>query len=356
MKIIFVVNKDITLYLSRKEFIEKLIAENHSIYIMCPYGEKLDYFKNLGCQHIDYKIERRGKNPFQEISTLFRIMKSIKMIEPDIVFTYTIKPNIYVGLIRRIRKFRFVPTITGLGTSVMNKGLLSRLTKILYKLSFKKTDKVFFQNIYSIEWFKTNVNSSVQSVLVEGSGVNLEQFRYNLPINDGITRYLFLGRIMKDKGIDELLQASILLKKKYADKIEIRIAGFFEGKYEEIFASLNGIIDYIGYIDDTRIELERCTVLILPSYHEGLSNVLLEAQATGRPVIASNIPGCKEAFIEGISGYSINPKDTKDLFQAMEKIHLLSLDDKYRMGIHGRKYMEQKYDRKKIVNKYMEII
>lgn len=356
MKVMFVANKDITLFLFRKELIQKVLEENHEVVILCPNGPKMKFFMDLGCNHIDIPIDRRGKNPFKELKTIRLINKCITKIKPDVVFTYTIKPNLYVGLIRRIRKFKFIPTVTGLGTAVNNKGLLSVAVKLLYKVSFKKAYQIFFQNKTNLEWFKEKINRYSKVVLVEGSGVNLNHFTYREMQDKKVTTFLFLGRIMKDKGIDELIEASIQLKDKYRDDIQIRVAGFFEEDYKEKFDTLREVIDYVGYLDDTREELINCTALVLPSYHEGLSNVLLEAQATGRPVIASSIPGCVETFINGVSGFAVQSKDANDLSNKMETYFLLPFTEKIEMGKNGRLNIESKFNRENVIKSYIDLL
>lgn len=356
MKVMFVANKDITLFLFRKELIEKVLEDKHEVVILCPDGPKMKYFIELGCKHINIPIDRRGKNPLKELITVRLINKSIRIVKPDVVFTYTIKPNLYTGLVRRIKKFKFVPTITGLGTAVNNKGLLSSTLKLFYKVSFKKAYQIFFQNKTNLEWFKEKINQKSKVVLVEGSGVNLNYFKYVEIQEKKVTTFLFLGRIMKDKGIDELIEASTLLKQKYKDEIKIRVAGFFEENYEEKFDSLKNIIDYVGYLDDTRDELTNCTALVLPSYHEGLSNVLLEAQATGRPVIASNIPGCIETFINGISGFAVQSKNAIDLANKMEEYHLLPFTEKVVMSKKSRQYIENRFNREDVVRAYNDLL
>lgn len=348
----FVANKDITLYLFRKELIEKIVSDKHEVTILCPSGSKIQHFIDLGCKFINLSIDRRGKNPFKELITLSKIFKNIKKIKPEIVFTYTVKPNLYVGIVRRFIKFKFFPTVTGLGTTINNKGFISSIIKMLYMLSFKKAHNVFFQNEENYKWFLKNVSPKTKGILVAGSGVNVNFFKYNELNDSSVTRFLFLGRIMKDKGIEELIEASKYLKEKYNNEVQIRVAGFFEENYKDIFDNLKYVIDYVGYIEDSRDEINKCSALVLPSYHEGLSNVLLEAQASGRPVIASNIPGCIETFIDGISGLLIEPKNIKSLIEAMERFHLLSNDTKKTMGFEGRKYIEKKFNRNGIINTY----
>jgi galacturonosyltransferase len=358
MRVLLVANKDITLSLFRKEFIEELIILNHEVYILSPYGKKLDYFSSIGAKLIDYSIDRRGKNPLSEVKILVKFNRIISEIRPEYVFTYTIKPNIYMGIISRFRSMRFIPTITGLGSTLNHKGILKHIILRLYKISFKKTYIAFFQNTVNLEWFKSKINNRINTRLVNGSGVNVDKFMYNKLILTGITKFLFLGRIMKDKGIEEFLSVALKLKNKYHNEVEFIIAGFIEDDYNNQIQKMQteGIVKYLGFVDDTYNVLIECTVVVLPSYHEGLSNVLLEAQSVGRPVIATDIPGCRETFIDGKSGLAVKVKSSIDLYEKMEHFHLLSDNQKIEMSINGRNHIEKIFDRRKVIYEYVNVI
>jgi galacturonosyltransferase len=357
MKILLVANKDITLYLFRKEFIEELIKK-YEVHILCPQGDKLSYFESLGVKLHYYELDRRGKNPLNELKVLLTLKKKIKNIKPDYIFSYTIKPNIYVGLISCFMKCKFVPTITGLGTVNQNKGLLSKIIKKLYKISFKKSYIAVFQNSNNLNWFKTNVNNKVNTLLVNGSGVNLTKFSFVTLEDTPVTSFLFLGRIMKEKGIEEYIEAATTIKNRYGNKVIFSVAGFMEDDYkDQLEASQNNnIIQYLGFIEDTQNILINHTALVLPSYHEGLSNVILEAQATGRPVLASRIPGCIEAFEDNLTGISFTVKDTMDLINKLDYFIGLSFNDKKNMSFNARKFVEDKYSRAGVVQKYLDVI
>ncbi|MCF8009670.1 MAG: glycosyltransferase family 4 protein [Halanaerobiales bacterium] len=358
MKILLVANKDITLYLFRKEFIEELLNKNYEVFILCPTGNKLDYFKERGCTVFDLNMDRHGTNPIKEFLNLINIFKVIKRVKPKYVFTYTVKPNIYTGIVSRILEVKVIPTITGLGSTRYKNKFFNKLIKTLYKVSFRKAHCTLFQNKGNLQWFKKNIFSDLNYKLVNGSGVNLDKFSYKAMKNKNKTHFLFLGRIMREKGIDELIEAATMIKDKYSDKILIEVAGFFEEDYKNTFKILEkrNIIKYIGFIDNPEEHIAKAHAVILPSYHEGLSNVLLEAQAIGRAVIASNIPGCIETFIDVRSGYAVEKRNAKDLFLKMQKFHHLSFKEKLKMGEVGREYILNNFDRKKIIKDYMEII
>ena len=237
----------------------------------------------------------------------------IKKVEPDIVFSYTIKPNIYGALAARKMGVPYVTNVTGLGSAIENKGLLKRFMIQLYKISLSKVQTVFFQNEKNRQLFSNHKIALNKHIVLPGSGVNLKRFKLlNYPSTKETVDFVFISRIMKEKGIDEFLEAAKQIKKKYP-QARFHIAGFFEDEYEKVIEDYakRKIIHYHGMLSDVRNLLSKTHCTILPSYHEWMSNVLLESAASGRPILASNVHGCKETFDDENSGYSFEPRDTK---------------------------------------------
>ena len=222
MKILFLVNSDMGLYDFRWELVEELIEKSNKVYISSPYGEKIEDFKLLGCEFIETKISRHGTNPFEDIKLLKFYKKIIKRLKPEIVFTYTIKPNIYGGIACKGLKIPYVANITGLGNAIENKGLLQKITLFLYKFSMKKCEKIFFQNTENQQFFINKKIFNCKYELLPGSGVNLEKFSFKeYPKEDNETRLLFIGRLLKDKGIFELAECAKRLLDKYKGNNEV---------------------------------------------------------------------------------------------------------------------------------------
>lgn len=351
MKILILANNDVGLYKFRKELIEKLL-ENNEVYISLPNGEFVDALKQIGCVFLDTPIDRRGINPFTDLKLLLFYNRMLKQINPDIVITYTIKPNTYGGLICRKNKIPYVINVTGLGTAFQSRGILRRFVSFLYKISCKKAKTIFFENIGNQQLFiKEKIAKKDNTCLLNGAGVNLEKFSYiDYPEDNSTTKFLFVGRIMKEKGIDELLLAS---KRLHIEgyKFSLDILGFFEEDYKEQFeaGTLEGWLQYHGYNNDVRPFIKNCHCFVLPSWHEGMANTNLECAASGRPIITSDIHGCKEAVIEGESGYLCEKQNADSLYEAMKKFLELDLESRRNMGIKSRKLMEDVFDKQKVV-------
>lgn len=358
MKALVLTNSVNGLFNFRKELIERLIEEKFEVMISSPQGIGSNYFARMGCYPIETSINRRGTNPISDLSLFYHYFKIIERIKPDVVLTYTIKPNIYGGIVCRLLKVPYITNITGLGSALVSRGFLQHVTLFLYRLAIRDAWCVFFQNNGNRQFFVDNNAVGKKHRLIPGSGVNLQEHCFeNYPENDGNNRFLFIGRVMKDKGIEELLQAAIIVKNKYKN-VEFDAIGSCEKEYEGKIAEWKkaGVVFFHGFQQDAHTFIKRCHAVILPSHHEGMANVLLEASATGRPVLASNIPGCKEAFDEGVSGFGFEPKDVDSLVKTIIKFIELPYDQKKAMGRAARLKMEKEFNRDIVVNAYMEEI
>lgn len=358
MKVLVLANFGMGLHNFRKELLQELIDLEHEVNVSLPYDEYVPLLTDLGCKYIPTNVDRRGTNPITDLKLLFSYIDNIKKVKPDIVLTYTIKPNIYGGIACRITNTPYLTNITGLGTAVENRNLMQLVTLSLYKLALRQAKCVFFQNEPHRKFFseKKIVRSNVE--VLPGSGVNLQEYRLlDYPEYDGITRFLYIGRIMKAKGIDELIAAAKDIKQQY-DNVEFDLVGFCEEEYSDQLEELHnlGIIHYHGQQINVRSYLERSHATILPSYHEGTSNVLLESAASGRPILASNVTGCRETFDESTSGFGFEAKDTESLKEAIIKFMNLPYEKKKKMGLAGRNKMKQEYDRKIVIDAYVKQI
>ncbi|SHE83010.1 Sugar transferase involved in LPS biosynthesis (colanic, teichoic acid) [Atopostipes suicloacalis DSM 15692] len=355
-KILMLGNSEIVIYNFRLELVERLLADGHEVIISSPHGEKIEKLVKMGCVHDSVEIDRRGTNPVSEIRLLVHYYKLIKKVQPDIVFSYTIKPNIYGALAARKMGVPYVTNVTGLGSAIENKGLLQRFMIQLYRISLSKVQTVFFQNEKNRELFSNHKIAVNKHIVLPGSGVNLKKFNLlKYPSTKKTVNFVFISRIMKEKGIDEFLEAAKKIKEKYP-QARFHIAGFFEEEYEKVIEDYakRKIIQYHGMLSDVRELLSKTHCTILPSYHEGMSNVLLESAASGRPILASNVHGCIETFDEENSGYGFEPQNTKSLVAAIERFLALSHREKENMGLAGRKKMEKEFDRQVVVNNYLQ--
>lgn len=359
MKILILANNDVGLYKFRKELMAEMIAQNNEVYISLPDGQYISALKQMGCHYVKTEFERRGTNIFDDIKLIIFYWKAISEIKPDIVLTYTIKPNIYGGMVCRIKRIPYLMNITGLGTAIRNKSIMSELLLRLYMVSAKSAEKIFFQNVDNKAFFEKQGIKKEKAKLIPGSGVNLhDHCLEKYPENDGTIRLLFIGRIMKDKGIIEFLDCAEKITFEYKNvKFDI-IGDYDEMVYKDRIDDLakKGIVEYYGQQNDVHSFIKSHHATILPSYHEGLSNVLLETASTGRPVLASNISGCKETFEETKTGLGFEPRNSQELIETCRKFLQLTYDEKANMGIEGRRKMEREFDRKIVIDAYMKVI
>lgn len=357
-RVLILVNHEVVIYNFRLEIVERLIEEGHEVYISSPAGKKIDELVSLGCKHVDLSINRHGTNFVEELKLLSYYRKMLKQIKPDVVLSFTIKPNIYGGIACRFLNIPFIANITGLGTAVEKKSIMQNISIGLYKIAFKKVKRVFFQNRENMQFFINHNIAVGKHKLLPGSGVNLDRFSILDYPNDKTTEFVFISRIMKEKGIEQYLEAAKFIKNKYPNTI-FHVCGFCEETYEDTLNSLHdkGIIYYHGMVRDVRKVLKRTHCTIHPTYYpEGLSNVLLESSASARPIFTTDRSGCREVIEDKINGYIVKQKNSKDLIEKIERFLSLDYDEKKIMGLNGRKKVENEFDREIVVKAYLKEI
>ncbi len=353
--VLILVNHAVVICNFRMELAERLLADGYAVHVSCPYGKQIDGLEAMGVNYHNTRIQRHGMNPAAEIRLLKEYCRLMREIRPAAVFAYTIKPDIYGGLAAGWAHIPFVANITGFGTALEKDGLRKRCLLLLYRQGLRHAQKVFFQNRENQNYMLKHHIVTGPHALLPGSGVNLSKHCLEAyPMSRGPLIFLTAGRIMKDKGIDELLEAAEIIRNRYA-WVQFLLVGFFDEDYREKIAKAErkGIIRYFRQQKDIHPYMKRAHALIQPSHHEGMSNVLLEAASTGRPVLAGRIAGCREAFDEGISGFGFRAGDSADLVRVIEKFIRLSHVQKAEMGKAGRRKMEREFDRQIVVEAYM---
>jgi galacturonosyltransferase len=356
MRVLLLANIGLGLYKFRRELFEELVKEN-DVFFCSPYDEFVDPIKKIGCQFIDNPLlDRHGINLMKELKLISFYKKILKDIKPDIVFTYTIKPNVYGGMICASLKIPYVANITGLGTSIEKGGWMQKISLTLYKVGLRKAQKVFFQNTENQDFMIRNGVIKGAYDLLPGSGVNLNQYKvYPYPSGDTVD-FVFIGRVMKEKGIDQYLDAAKEIKKRHPN-VRFHICGFCEQDYEGELKILNdnGIVIYHGLVSDMTEIYKIISCTIHPTYYaEGLSNVLLESAASGRPIITTDRSGCREVVEDGVNGYVVKQQNSQDLIEKIEKFLSLSVDERKAMGLAGRGKVEREFDRQIVVQKYLK--
>lgn len=355
-KVMIITNHSYMLWQFRRELIEALMKE-HEVVISMPFVGHEDDFRGMGVKCIDTDIERRGINPKTDLKLISAYYHMLKSEKPDFVITYSIKPNIYAGLMCSMLRIPFYANVQGLGTAFQKKKL-AWFVSILYKLSFLKVRKVFFENeVNAREFQRRHIIPAEKQKVLHGAGINLDYYAYQpYPHNESV-HFLFLGRLMKEKGMDELFAAVKKLRRE-GEKFTLDLVGFFEDEYEGEVEQLqkNGIAVFHGFQEDPRPFYAATDCVVMPSYHEGMSNVLLEAAAMGRPLIATNIPGCREAVDHKKSGLLVRVKDEKSLYRGMKYFLKLSREKREEMGKAGREKMEREFDKREIVAETLGVL
>ena len=351
MQILILANHSGGLYDFRKDLIAAL-KQHAEVSVAVPRNYRWDELQALADRVIELPIDRRGMNPARDAKLLGQYRAILKRLRPDLVLTYTIKPNIYGGLACRELHIPYAVNITGLGSAIENGGWLKRFVLTLYKPALAGAKVVFFENAGNRDTLAaTGVVPRGRDVVLHGAGVNLEDYPCQPYPQEGAVRFLFVGRVMHEKGVDELFAAARRMKQTYGDGVEFHIAGSFEEGYKPLVDELEqtGVVKYHGYQSDMKHFYAMADCVVLPSYHEGMSNVLLEAAASGRPLITSDIPGCREAVEPGVSGYLCPARDADALYAAMRRFLELPPAQRAAMGAASHDWIARNFDKKAVV-------
>lgn len=360
-KILMLGNSHLVIFGFRGELIDRLLKDGYDVTVSFPngpFGEGEKTSEEYGCKFVEIPINRRGKNPIQELGLLRKYYKIIKEVSPDIVLSYTVKCDTYGGIVCNRLGIPFIPNITGLGKGLAEGGLTRVITTELYKRAIKNASCVFFQNEQDKKFFETNGIKFNRSQILPGSGVNLEKFKpLPYPEKEKII-FTYIARVMKAKGIDQFLDAAKAIKEEYP-QTEFHICGYCEEDYKSIIdeAVSQETVIYHGLVSNIEDYELISSCIVLPSFHpEGVSNVLLEAAASARPIITTDRPGCRDAVDDGISGFLIKERSSEDLIEKIKKFLSLTVEQRVQMGMAGRQKMEKEFDRQIVVDAYLEEI
>ncbi len=348
-KILVITNHSYMLYRFRFELLQEL-AKSYEVVLSMPFVGHEDDFQAAGFRCIETDVDRRGINPKTDFVLLKAYRKLLEKERPDLVITYSIKPNIYAGMACRKLGIPYFANVQGLGTAFQRAGI-SQLVTLLYRHAFQDVQTVFFENeANAAEFRKRKILPQNRQLVLHGAGINLKEYPLQpYPCNE-VPHFLYLGRIMKEKGVDELFSAVRRLHKEGAG-FHLDLVGFFEDSYKAQVDALvaDGIASFHGFQEQPLPFYTKADCVVLPSYHEGMSNVLLEAAAVGRPLITSDIPGCREAVDPNRSGLLVPVRSADELYRAMKRFLSLSREKCEAMGIAGRKKMEREFRKEDII-------
>ena len=354
-KAIVLINDTTYAYNLRGALLEALVREKHEVVVVGESLRHAEALEQLGCRLIHVETNRHRVNPWHELKLLCQYCRILKDERPDVVLTFNIKPNVYGGFACRLLRIPYITNITGLGTPLGKAGPLQRVTLLLYKHGIAGASCVFFQNESNRRFFLDHgLLKGQRNQLLPGSGVDLGRYPALPYPTGGELHFLFAARIMKEKGIDLFLEAA----RAFADEKTIfDVCGPCEDADYLRRMEANACIRYHGEQDDMRPFYRQCSCFILPGwYPEGMSNVLLEAAASGRPAITTDNPGCRETVENGISGYIVPAQDCEALLKAVKRFLSLPTEAREAMGRAARGIAETRFDRRIVVKAYMKAI
>jgi glycosyltransferase involved in cell wall biosynthesis len=358
MNILVIANNATYTFKFRKELIIALINRGHEVFIAVPKDSFSSKLSELGCKIININFVRRKIAPFNLLSLYFQYKKIIKKESINLVLSFTMKPNILGGIASNKLKVPFIPNITGLG-SIFNVFIIKSFLKKIYQAAIKNSLCIMFQNQNNFDYFNLKRKSSNNAMLLPGSGVNLNDFpELPYPKKNNFVDFIFLSRIMKEKGIDLYLEAAKKIKKIY-NNINFHVVGFCDGNYEKKLLDYQkkGLIIYHGYKENIEPFLLNSNCLIYPSfYQEGVPNAILEFASSGKPIITTDNPGCSETTEDGLTGFICKKNNINDLIFKILSFLKLNEKEMIEMGHNARLKMEREFDRNRVVDSYLKII
>lgn len=351
-------------YNFRLNLARTLKSLNYKVYFVMPYDLKYTQLIQSEFEVKDINIDAKGINPLKDIRTILDLFRMYKKVKPDIILNFTIKPNIYSSLVAGLLKIKSISNITGLGTIFINETLITKIAKFLYKKALGYNAKVFFQNSDDKELFiSNNLISKNKTDLLPGSGVDLQKFKpLNRENNKDKFVFLLIARLLKDKGVIELIEATKIIKNKYQN-IEVHFLGAVGVQNNTAVTNDelkswtdNNIVKYLGTTDNVQTIIANVDCVILPSYREGTPRCLLEACAMEKPIIATNVVGCKEVVDDEINGFLCEVRSANDLALKMEKMINLTQEERGKMGKAARKKIIDIFDEQIVIKKYISAI
>jgi len=361
-KIAIVLNASWNIYNFRLPLLDRLSGLGHEIIAFAPedaYSQKIPY------PFCHIPIKSKSVNPFGDIVTFLNFFKLLKKTKPDLLLLYTIKPNVYGNFAAYLLGIKTIRNIAGLGSLFINPGFVTKFAKRLYQLAMKVPGKVFFQNHEDMKMFiKKGLVSDNIAERIPGSGVDLSRFTYSSDFvkKDGKFVFLLLSRMLWDKGVREYVEAARSFLRKRNDA-EFQLLGFLDSdnpqaiskKEMDQLTATEGI-EYLGVSDHVENFIQEADCVVLPSYKEGLPRSLLEAAAMAKPIIATDVSGCRDIVEDGLNGLLCRPRDSRSLLEKMEKMIDLDVDERIRLGNCGRKKVEQEFDQRLVIEKYVQAV
>lgn len=349
------------MYNFRGKLLRHFVERGFRVSVLAPYHEVYSQkLRDLGCEVHDMPMNPKGVNPVSDAFLMYRYYVTLKRLRPDLSISYTIKPNVYCSLAARWLGIPYLPITTGLGYVFIQRTLVTHIVKFLYRIAFKKARHVWFLNKDDIEIFRNECIVDDDKIeQLPGEGIDLRRFTPGVvKSSDSPFVFLLVGRMLMDKGVREYVAAARILRKKYPDVVFRLLGAVWEDNPAAIHLEQlkeweqEGIVEYHEEVPDVKPFLETADCVVLPSYREGIPFTLMEGAAMGLPLVATDVPGCRDVVVDGYNGFICTDKDPESLAVAMEKILSLSSEERKALGDNGRAFMEENYDLKRIIAQY----
>lgn len=366
-KILLISNTAWSIYNFRSRLISSLRGKEYDVVVVAPQGDYGAKLSGLGCRYIPLEMDNKGTNPLRDAWLLLSFIKIFLRERPQCVLCYTIKPNIYGSLAGRIAGVPVINNVAGLGTVFSRPSWITPIAKFLYRWAFQGSGHVFFQNANDLRFFQDLGLAKVnRSSLLPGSGVDIDRFRPSNAKRDGHTRatsFLMTGRLLWEKGVGEYVEAARLVKSRFPSA-RFKLLGFVGVPNPTAVPRSaidqwvkEGVVEYLGHTSDVLPHLAAADCVVLPSYYgEGTPRSLLEAASIGKPIITTDMPGCRDTVEDGKTGFLVRPRDIRDLADKMETIIGLGPERRASLGLQGRQKMVREFDERIVIEKYLSAI
>ena len=344
----------------RKGIVTDLIDDGYKVTIIAPEDESFKQLEKLGATLVPISLAPKDTNPLQDIKFTLNLLKIYRQLNPDLIFHYTIKPNIYGSVAAKLAKIPSIAVTTGLGYTFINDNITALIAKMLYKFAFRFPQQIWFLNNDDLAAFQQDsLVPSSKAKLLDGEGINTKYFcPMPMRTEDNKVRFLLIARMLWDKGIGEFVEAARTVRKKYPNA-HFQLLGAcgvdnpsaISNKQMEEWVQ-EGIVEYLGTTQDVRSIIANADCIVLPSYREGIPRTLLEAAAMGKPVITTKTAGCKEVVQHNVTGFLCKTKDSESLAKYCKAFIQLPFNTRMCMGAIGRKYVLKRFDEKLVISKY----
>lgn len=361
--VVISINAAWNVYNFRRGLIAALRKHGWRVVALAPPDHYAPRLAELGAEFVPIAMDKKGVSPLRDLRLLADYRRALKRIRPDIFLGFTAKPNVYGSLAAHALGIPVINNVSGLGTAFIREGLLTRIVSGLYRLAFRRSATVFFQNAEDQAMFvERGLVAAAGARLLPGSGIDLARFRPAPPRQSGGFVFLLAARLLWDKGIGEYVEAARRVRRE-APQARFRLLGFLDAENRtavprgdvERWAD-EGVIEYLGHADDVRSHIAAADCVVLPSYREGLPRVLLEGAATARPLIATDVPGCRQVVRDGENGFLCAVRDPASLAAAMLRMIRLPAAERARLGEAARHRIEAEFDERIAIESYLEAI